>query len=223
MSTVADYETKTEELKNYLDKWIGFYYNQTYYCGWFWTNVATPINLALTILTAMNAAQSSTQSFIPEGVYTILSFTTMILTTLNSYFRPNVRSIDANTRLVKWIGLGHRLEYLVFDVMEPGKDKFEAYKKLLVDMDDFVCVQAAQERNFITDWWHSLMRWHNGEDSELWLSWGSKPKAPPAEPPADPAASHMEAPTTMEASTIKNPIIHALETVVIAPKAGQEK
>ena len=166
------YITKTKEIHNYLNIWIGFYYNQTYYCGWFWSNLATPINLSLTIFTAMMAAQSSTQAFIPENIYTIISFTTMILTTLNSYFRPSVRSIDANTRLVKWIGFGHRLEYLSFDVLEEGKTKFEKYQKLLVDMDEFVCIQASQERNFITDWWHDVMRWKNGPDSELWLSWG---------------------------------------------------
>ena len=82
-----EYQKKTKEIHEYLNIWIGFYYNQTYYCGWFWTNVATPISLALTILTAIN---------------------------------------------------------------------------------------AAQERNFITDWWHSLMRWKNGAESELWLSWGVK-------------------------------------------------
>ena len=175
MSTRLDeYEEKTKEIHTYLDKWIGFYYNQTYYCGWFWTNVATPISLALTILTAINAAQSSTKTFIPDNVYTILSFTTMILTTLNSYFRPNVRSIDANARLVKWIGFGHQLEHLSFDVLPEGKEKFGKYQKLLKDMDDFVCIQAAQERNFITDWWHSLMRWKNGDKSELWLSWEEK-------------------------------------------------
>jgi hypothetical protein len=176
MSTVSieEYDKKTKEIHEYLNIWIGFYYNQTYYCGWFWTNVATPISLTLTILTAINAAQSSTKTFIPEDVYTILSFTTMILTTLNSYFRPSVRSIDANTRLVKWIGFGHQLEQLTFDVLVPGKEKFEKYQTLLKEMDGFVCVQAAQERNFITDWWHSLMRWKNGDESELWLSWGQK-------------------------------------------------
>ena len=176
MSTVSvdEYQRKTKELHDYLNTWIGFYYNQTYYCGWFWTNVATPISLALTILTAINAAQSSTKTFIPDEIYTILSFTTMILTTLNSYFRPNVRSIDANARLVKWIGFGHQLEHLSFDVMPEGKAKFEKYQSLLKEMDGFVCIQAAQERNFITDWWHSLMRWKNGDESELWLSWGQK-------------------------------------------------
>jgi len=172
--THEEYEKKAKEIHDYLNIWIGFYYNQTYYCGWFWTNVATPISLALTILTAINAAQSSTKTFIPDEIYTILSFTTMILTTLNSYFRPNVRSIDANGRLVKWIGFGHQLEQLTFDVLPEGKEKFEKYQTLLKDMDGFVCIQAAQERNFITDWWHSLMRWKNGDESELWLSWGAK-------------------------------------------------
>lgn len=169
--TINDYKIQTNNLHNYLDKWIGFYYNQTYYCGWFWTNIATPLSLSLTILTAINAAQSSTKSFIPENIYTILSFTTMILTTLNSYFRPNVRSIDANARLVKWIEFGHRLEQLAFDITPHGEEKYSKYKKLLVDMDGYVCIQASQERNFLTDWWHSLMRWKNGEESELWLTW----------------------------------------------------
>jgi hypothetical protein len=172
--TEEKYKKETDRLQEYLNKWIGFYYNQTYYCAWFWSNISMPINLSLTLFTALIAAQaSSTGSFLSEHDYMVLSFTTMILTTLNSYFRPSIKSMDTNTRLVQWIKFGHKLEELTFDDTPEGKEKFTKFKALLLQMNDFVCIQAGKDRNFLTDWWHSMMRWYRGEDTENWLTMGS--------------------------------------------------
>lgn len=46
-----------------LDKLLGFYYWKRYIAAAFWSNLSTPINLAITLMTAMTTAQATTLSF----------------------------------------------------------------------------------------------------------------------------------------------------------------
>ena len=43
-----------------LDKLLGFYYWKRYIASAFWSNISTPINLAITLMTAMTTAQATT-------------------------------------------------------------------------------------------------------------------------------------------------------------------
>ena len=172
MITKEEYDNKVAELKVYLDTWIGFYYHEQYYCTWFWTNISMPINLALTLSTALMAAQaSSTSSLLSEHDYMILSFTTMILTTVNSYFKPQIKSMESNSVLTKWIELGYKLDDIIFSI-KSIEDQYSSYKDLFVDMNKQAASQAGN-RNFLTSWWHfGLRKWY-GASSENWIT--SKP------------------------------------------------
>ena len=172
MTTKEEYENKVEKLRVYLDSWIGFYYWEQYYCTWFWTNISMPINLALTLATALIAAQaSSTGSLLREHDYMILSFTTMILTTVNSYFKPQIKSMDSSAVLTKWIELGYKLDDIIFDIQTP-EEQYKSYKSLFSDMNKQAACQAGN-RNFLTSWWHFALRKWYGPESENWIS--SKP------------------------------------------------
>jgi len=166
MST--DYHKKIEELKNYLDFKIGYYYYDSYYNSWFWNNISMPINLALTLSTALMAAQaSSTGSLLSENDYMILSFTTMILTTVNSYFKPQIKSMDSGATLTKWVELGYKLDNLLFENKCP-EDLYKDYKDLFTDMHKQASSQAGS-RNFLTSWWHYGLRKLYGPKSENWI------------------------------------------------------
>lgn len=91
----------------------------------------------------------------------------MILTTINSYFKPHIKSTDANDSLTKWLEHGHKLETLEFSD-ETEKQKYEHYKELLKDTNLLIKNQAYKDRNFLTDWFHSLTRWWRGEEKDNW-------------------------------------------------------
>ena len=131
-----------------------------------------PINLALTLATALIAAQaSSTGSLLREHDYMILSFTTMILTTVNSYFKPQIKSMVASSVLTKWIELGYKLDDIIFSI-KTIEEQYGSYKCLFSDMNKQAASQAGN-RNFLTSWWHyGLRKWY-GAESENWIS--SKP------------------------------------------------
>ena len=163
-----DYENEVNRLKDHLSYRIGFNYNRTWHCASFWTNVSTPINLSLTLLTALLAADaSSTGTLIDSHQYMILSFTTMILTTINSYFKPHIKSTDVNDTLTKWIEQGHKLETLEFADIEL-KQKYESYVELLKESNVLIKTQASKDRNFLTDWFHAVMIWYRGDEKEKW-------------------------------------------------------
>ncbi len=163
------YKKEINRLKDHLNVRIGFNYNKTWHCASFWTNISTPINLSLTLLTALLAADaSSTGNLISQNQYMILSFTTMILTTINSYFKPHIKSTDVNDTLTKWIEQGHNLESLEFTNLNL-KAKYEGYIKVLNDTNSLIKLQASKDKNFLTDGFHSLMRWYNGVDKEKWI------------------------------------------------------
>jgi hypothetical protein len=166
MST--DYIKRVEELKNYLDFKIGYYYHDSYYNSWFWTNISMPINLALTISTALIAAQAtSTGNFLSEHDYMVLSFATMILTTVNSYFKPQIKSMDSNVVLTKWVELGYKLDHLLFE-NKSSEELYKDYKELFTDMHKQASSQSGS-RNFLTSWWHYGLRKLYGAKSENWI------------------------------------------------------
>ena len=161
-------DKRVEELKNYLDFKIGYYYHDSYYNSWFWTNISMPINLALTISTALIAAQAtSTGNFLSEHDYMVLSFATMILTTVNSYFKPQIKSMDSNVILTKWVELGYKLDNLLFE-NKTSEELYKDYRELFIDMHKQASSQSSN-RNFLTSWWHYGLRKLYGAKSENWI------------------------------------------------------
>ena len=53
-----------ENIKEKLDKDIGFYFWKYYIAGAFWSNIATPINLCITIMSALVSAQANSDDLI---------------------------------------------------------------------------------------------------------------------------------------------------------------
>jgi hypothetical protein len=163
------YRTEIKRMQHYLNVWIGFYYWRTYHNSRFWSNISTPVNLSLTLLTALMAGQAtSSNELISASAYMNISFATMILTTLNSYFRPHVHATETNECLVKWISFGHKLDMLLYSD-KSLKDLYEEYCKLLRDMNEYVCIQQTKHRNFFTDMWHNFVRNWYGPETENWM------------------------------------------------------
>lgn len=69
------YEKEILKLRAHLSQRIGFNYNRTWHSAAFWSNFSTPINLSLTLLTALIAADASaTGNLVSKDQYMILSF-----------------------------------------------------------------------------------------------------------------------------------------------------
>ena len=79
------------EIKRYddaINKDTGYYWWKRYIYAGFWSVSSNPINLCITIFTAITTGQSATGSLFGESVTTSISIATLILSVINTFFKP---------------------------------------------------------------------------------------------------------------------------------------
>ena len=96
---IIELRTKLIKLIRKISKTIGFYWWRRYISCSFWKNIEIPINLSLTIFSTIISAQASTNNFIKQEHYVVLSFASVLLTTFNTYFRP-LQKYNTNTKTI---------------------------------------------------------------------------------------------------------------------------
>ena len=97
-----------------LDKDIGYYYWKKYVAAAFWSQVSTPINLTITILTGLTTAQATSPDLIPEYLYAQIAIATLVITTLNTFFRPHTQLTHNTEMMQKWNEVGIEFEKVYY-------------------------------------------------------------------------------------------------------------
>lgn len=97
-------------IRNKIDSDIGYNYWKNYIVSAFWSNVATPLNLTITFLTAITTAQSQNTSLIPQQIYSNIAIINLIITTLITFFRPHEQYGVYSDAVKRWVELGVDLE-----------------------------------------------------------------------------------------------------------------
>jgi len=143
-------------LRNKLDKEIGYNYWKKYVASAFWSQISTPINLTITFLTAVTTAQSQSENLISHSIYSQIAITSLIITTLNTFFRPHTQYAANTEYLSKWKTLGIEFEKEYFNRMEEEsieayKSKIEEYQKIQEKVDDLRKSEGTEMINFLTD------------------------------------------------------------------------
>ena len=143
-------------LRNKLDKEIGYNYWKKYVASAFWSQISTPINLTITFLTAVTTAQSQSENLLSHSIYSQIAITSLIITTLNTFFRPHTQYAANTEYLSKWKILGIEFEKEFFnrmeeESMEAYKLKIEEYQKIQEKVDDLRKSEGTEMINFLTD------------------------------------------------------------------------
>lgn len=147
---------KIKFLKQKLDREIGYNYWKRYVASAFWSQISTPINLTITFLTAITTAQAQTGGLISQETFAHLTIVSLIITTLNTFFRPHTQ-YAANTDLLgKWVDLGVRYENEFYDrieakTLEEFKVKLAAFEVLNTDVNTLRKIEGTGSINFLTD------------------------------------------------------------------------
>ena len=156
------------QLKEKLDTDLGFYYWKYYIAGAFWSNIATPINLCITILSALVSGQANTDSLLPTNIYKDLSIALLLLSTLNTFLRPHIQ-MNENVQLKqKYDALGAEFERVHFSV-ESEADKLEQFEEIARQMSELRKSDAIVSQNYLTDLIHIICRKTCLKDKNLWL------------------------------------------------------
>ncbi len=111
-----------EFLENKLDQDIGNYYWKKYVAAAFWAQISTPVNLIITLLTAVTTAQATSQNILSEYIYQIVAVTSLVITTLNTFFRPHSQLTYNTEMLQKWGEIGIEFEKAYYMYLDEDYD-----------------------------------------------------------------------------------------------------
>ena len=115
-----------DESNGYIEKLnydIGYFWWKQYtYCA-FWSNISTPLNLLITILTAFTTGQSATNSLISQSTNTQLGIAALFVSIFNTFFRPT-QQLNDNTQILKeWMDIGEQFEEIYYDKVYTIEEK----------------------------------------------------------------------------------------------------
>jgi hypothetical protein len=134
-------------------------------------------------MTALIAAKASTgSSFISEDVSIQLSFASLIITTVNSFFQPQKKEQKTNELLSTIIALGHKFEVIYWSP-EPYTKKVEAFKALNEELCKYKCEVYIKDSNIFTEIIWSVTQiilkkdgktvgWLDGRDKQIYIETG---------------------------------------------------
>ena len=165
-------------LENKIDGDIGFYFWKKYIAAAFWAQISMPMNLTITILTALTTAQATSPDLLPESTFFKISVATLLITVLNTFFTPQKQLNKQSEIMNKWNEMGTKFEeiYYSLDKMNESKifEVIEKYRKLQESINEIRQTEGPDTINFVTDLIHlislkSCLLKHN-----KWLSYDRK-------------------------------------------------
>jgi len=142
------------KIENKLNSDLGYLYWKKYIAGAFWANISTPINLTITILTAIMSGQATTNNLIPQNIYINISITTLLLSTLNTFFKPHAQ-MTQNIEIMKtWYEYGNQFEKIYYSGSNDTDDykrRLKEYTDLYIEINKTKNGESPETQNFITD------------------------------------------------------------------------
>ena len=149
--------TKVIFLKKKIDKEIGYNYWKKYVASVFWSQISTPVNLTITMLTAVTTAQIQSNDLITPSVASNLAIVSLILATLNTFFRPHTQYATNTELLTKWTNLGVKFEDEYYNNMVEHKTlggyrkRLESLQAIQKEVNALRQSEGTNTINFITD------------------------------------------------------------------------
>lgn len=152
---------KMDFLMKKIDRDIGYNFWKKYVASAFWSQISTPINLVITFLTAITTAQAQTPDLIAHSIYAQLAIVSLIITTLNTFFRPHAQFATNTEFLQKWNDIGIQFEKEYYDkiIIQTISDddfktvdtKIKKYEAIQDQMNALRKSEGTNTVNFLTD------------------------------------------------------------------------
>lgn len=152
-------------LEKKLNADIGFHWWKKYIA--FWCNISTPINLSITVITALTTGQATTQNLLPQNVLVSISIIALVLTTINTFFRPHTQMMNTLKFLQEWTEFGNRFESIYYK--HNPDEKQSKYQELYDVIQQYKINESPDNQNFCTDFLHIIARCTCIKQREKWL------------------------------------------------------
>jgi hypothetical protein len=121
-----------------------------------WSNIGTPLNLSITLLTALTAGSGSSGSFLPESAVIGIQISVLIISALNTFFRPYVKANDNLKFMLEIQRFGARFDEIYYTPKGCFKEAdyltaMENYTKVFVEFNKYVSENSLEHKNYIVD------------------------------------------------------------------------
>lgn len=156
----VDLLSEMDVLEEDINKVIGFSWWKRYVAGAFWSNMATPLNFSLSIITLVTTGEAMTRNLLSNSVYSTLSLSALFISLVNSFFAPHRRMTENVHTLNDWRAFGNRFEAIYYSANRTVDDKerrIQAYRVLLIEIKEY-SKDMPDQQNFLTDCIHLLVR-----------------------------------------------------------------
>lgn len=137
-----------------LDGEIGNAWWKIYIASAFWSNISTPINLSITLLSAITAGQATTNSILSQSMFIKVSVASLLISTLNTFFRPHNQYILNMDVLKKINEFGFEFEGIHYSKNTDTSDyirRYLAYKNLMIKYHRYKNTMTPDQQNYLTD------------------------------------------------------------------------
>ncbi len=150
-----------KKLQRKLNGELGDVWWNLYVAGAFWSNISTPINLAITLLSAVTAGQATTSNMLSQSAFFKISIASLIISTLNTFFRPHAQLMGIMDSMKSINDLGFKFETIYYSECNNETDytrRYKEYKQILMDLNKFQQSKSPDQQNFCTDFVYWLFK-----------------------------------------------------------------
>jgi hypothetical protein len=168
-----NYQEAMKKLEDRLNKDLGFSWWKKYIAAAFWSNISTPVNLAITVLTALTTGQATTNNLLSQRAYVNISIATLLLSVINTFFRPHDQSATMVKIMNKFQSFGSNFEEIYYtdnNDLNDYKRRFDAYTTLQSAINAYKNQDSSPEsQNFLSDFIHMVARFTLLQKREEWI------------------------------------------------------
>jgi len=147
-------EDLEDEIKGYIEKInedIGFYWWKRYIYSAFWSNISTPINLAIVVFTAITTGQTATKNLVSEEVSTLLGSTVLFVSIFNTFFRPNEQLAQNQKIMQDWAEIGEQFDEIYYDRVYTKEEKIVRLNNLEKLFKSMSSLKRTNDSNYFID------------------------------------------------------------------------
>jgi hypothetical protein len=174
-------ETYNDFIEEKLNTDIGWFYWKKYIAAAFWSQISMPINLTITFITAITTAQANAPDFISENIYKQITYVSLILTVLNTFFRPHEKLQKNIEYMRKWHEMGIQFEKTFYSKKNNNYDidKVSTNESIEQSTNEYVALhnsvnelrkkEGPEMINFMTDFIHLICHYTCLRNRSKWL------------------------------------------------------
>jgi hypothetical protein len=174
-------ETYIDFIEEKLNTDIGWYYWKKYIAAAFWSQISMPINLTITLITAITTAQANSPNFISDDIYKQITYVSLILTVLNTFFRPYEKLQKNLEYMKKWHEMGILFEKTFYSKKNNNYDLEKRstegsleestleYTTLHDSVNELRKKEGPEMINFLTDFIHLVCHYGCLRNKSKWL------------------------------------------------------